>query len=232
MGAAAPDIGGRVRGEGSLALPDLADRLVNQERQGRRAERAGGGEFPLPTTAGSGEKPKSEGRDGDDRDCPFFDRAEPAPKPGIVVDELIDRVVDPIVHGQLGAPNLSTFGVSSSTAALAARCRRRVRSPPSHDDRAFVRERAGEDPSARDDAGRRIDSKDLGQRRPGGATPTDEVERSAEHDKRRMCDRRGQSSDEPDRACGRIDRVDSAALAARSQAAGDVDLAVEPAMPA
>ncbi len=60
--AAAPDVSGWVRGERALALPDLADRLVDQEREGRRTERAGGGELPLATTAGSGEQPEGEGR--------------------------------------------------------------------------------------------------------------------------------------------------------------------------
>ena len=99
MGAAAPDVGGRVRGKGPLAVPELADHLVDQEREGRRAERAGGGEFPFASTPGSGQKPECEGGDGDDRDCPFFERVEAAPEPGVVVDELIDRVVDAVVHG-------------------------------------------------------------------------------------------------------------------------------------
>ncbi len=102
MRAAAPNVRGRVRGEGALAVPDHADRLVDQERECRRAERIGGGELPFPSTAGPGEKPERERRNRDDWDCPRFKCVELAPEPGVVIDELIYRVVDAVVdgHGQ------------------------------------------------------------------------------------------------------------------------------------
>lgn len=114
MGAAAPDMSGWVSGEGAFAMPDLSDRLVDQEREGRRAERASGREFPLATTSGSGEQPESERCDRDHRHCPRFERVQPAPEPGVVVDELIDQVVDAIVHGRRPVSTLAETASSAT----------------------------------------------------------------------------------------------------------------------
>ena len=76
MGAAAPDMGGQV-GARVAGGPDLADRLVHQERQGRRAERDGG-EFHfrlLPGRARSQSPQVVMATTG----TPNFDRGEPAP---------------------------------------------------------------------------------------------------------------------------------------------------------
>src|SRR5438552_15739650 len=109
---------GWVRGEGPFAVPDLSNQLVHEKRQSRRAERAGGGELPPSTAPRASQKPEREGGDRDHRNSPVFEGAEPASEPGVVVDELVNGVVDAIVHPSVPGPN----GIGVHQAAKTYRC--------------------------------------------------------------------------------------------------------------
>jgi hypothetical protein len=80
-------------------MMDAATRkLVDQKRERRRGERGGGSELPLAAAAGPGKQPECERGDGDRRHGPSLEHAESASEPGVVLDELVDCVVDAVVH--------------------------------------------------------------------------------------------------------------------------------------
>jgi hypothetical protein len=54
--------------------------------------------FHLRLPPGRAKEPEREGGDGDRRHGPAFKQVESASEPGVVVDELVDGVVDPVVH--------------------------------------------------------------------------------------------------------------------------------------
>jgi hypothetical protein len=97
VGAAAPDVGGGVGREGSRAVPEFADQLVDEQSERGGRERGGGGEFPFAVAAWTGEQPEREGGDRDDRHRPLLEQGKVGSEPGVVGDEAVDGVVDAVV---------------------------------------------------------------------------------------------------------------------------------------
>jgi len=61
--------------------------------------------MPVPTIgAWARKEPECKARHGEERHSPVLNHAEASPQPGVVEDELIDGVVDAVVHA---AANLS-----------------------------------------------------------------------------------------------------------------------------